>query len=146
MTYSHVSHDCIVEDNCILVSTTQLAGHIEVGEHSILGGGTIVHQFSKIGKYTMVGGGAVVRKDIPPYAKVAKEPLAFYGVNVVGLRRKGFPNEVIFEIQAIYKVIYDSGLNFTKAANLVEEEFPQSEHRDTILNFIRTSDRGILSN
>lgn len=146
MTYSHVSHDCVIEDNCILVSTVQLAGHIEVGEHTIIGGGTVIHQFSKIGKHTMVGGGSVVRKDIPPYAKVAKEPLAFYGVNMVGLRRKGFSTDVISEIQAIYKVLYDGGLNFTKATNLVEEEFPQSEHRDVIIKFFRESDRGVLSN
>ena len=122
----------------------QLGGHITIGNHAIIGGLSAVHQFVKIGKYCMVSGGSLVRKDIPPYTKAAREPLSFVGINSVGLRRKGFENNKIIEIQDIYRILFQSNLNITQALNKLEIEFPVSDERDEIINFINQSGRGLM--
>ena len=88
MAYSHVAHDCILNDFVILGNTTQLAGEVEIDDYAILSGGTLVHQFSRIGAHTMIQGGSKVPKDIPPYTMVGREPLTYVGLNFVGLRRR----------------------------------------------------------
>lgn len=144
MAYAHLGHDCIIGNYCILGNTVQLAGHVVIDDHAIFGGACAVQQFSKIGSHAYIGGGSLVRKDIPPYTKAAREPLAYAGVNTVGLRRRGFSSEKIAEIQDIYRVIFLKNLNNTKALEVVEQEFPQSVERDYIIDFIRTSERGIM--
>ena len=144
MAYVHVAHDCVIGDQCILVNCVNLAGHIEIGKYSVLGGLTAVHQFVKIGEHVMVGGGSLVRKDIPPYTKAAREPVSYAGINSIGLRRRGFSNEKINEIQEIYRQIYLKGLNNSKALDVLELEMSPSTERDEIINFIRNSDRGIM--
>lgn len=144
MSYSHVAHDCSVGNHCILVSYVGIAGETEVADWAILGGGTVAHQFSKVGTHAMVAGGSKISKDVPPYAMVGHEPLSYAGINLVGLRRRGFTADQIQEIKAIYDVIYNSGLNFSDACNKVEKDFPQTTERDTILEFIRGSKRGIV--
>ncbi len=144
MSYVHIAHDCHIGNNVILTSYVALAGETEVDDHAIVGGGTLCHQFTKIGCHAMVGGGSLVNKDIPPYALAAREPISFCGINIVGLRRRGFSVEKIEMIRDIYKVIYQSGLNRSDACNKVEETYPACEERDTILNFIRGSKRGII--
>lgn len=144
MAYAHLGHDCIIGNYCILGNTVQLAGHVVIDDHAIFGGACAVQQFSKIGSHAYIGGGSLVRKDIPPYTKAAREPLAYAGVNTVGLRRRGFTSEKIAEIQDIYRVIFLKNLNNTKALEVVEQEFPQSAERDYIIDFIRTSERGIM--
>jgi len=144
MSYSHVAHDCCVGNHCILVSYTGIAGETDVDDWAILGGGTVAHQFSKIGTHAMVGGGSKINKDIPPYVLCGRDPLVFAGVNLVGLRRRGFTNDQIRTIKDIYDIIYFSGFNVTDALDRVEQGFPQSPERDTILNFIRGSKRGII--
>jgi len=144
MSYSHVAHDCSVGNHCILVSYTGIAGETDVDDWAILGGGTVAHQFSKIGTHAMVGGGSKIAKDVPPYVLCGRDPLVFAGVNLVGLRRRGFTNDQIRTIKDIYDIIYNSGFNVTDALDRVEQGFPQSAERDTILNFIRGSKRGII--
>jgi len=144
MAYAHLGHDCIIGNYCILGNTVQLAGHVVIDDHAIFGGACAVQQFSKIGSHAYIGGGSLVRKDIPPFTKAAREPLAYAGVNTVGLRRRGFSSEKIAEIQDIYRVIFLKNLNNTKALEVVEQEFPQSAERDYIIDFIRTSERGIM--
>lgn len=144
MAYTHVAHDCIIKDNCILANSVQLAGHIEVDEYAIIGGMTAVHQFVKIGKHVMISGGSLVRKDVPPYTKAAREPLSFEGVNSVGLRRRGFENEKIHQIQDIYRTLFIRGYNNSQALKIIETQIPASKERDEILTFIRESDRGIM--
>jgi len=144
MAYAHLGHDCIIGNYCILGNTVQLAGHVVIDDHAIFGGACAVQQFSKIGSHAYIGGGSLVRKDIPPYTKAAREPLAYAGVNTVGLRRRGFSSEKIAEIQDIYRVIFLKNLNNTKALEVVEQEFPPSAERDYIIDFIRTSERGIM--
>lgn len=144
MAYVHVAHDCIIGDHCILVNAVQMAGHVNVDDWAIIGGSTSIHQFVKIGRHVMIAGGSLVRKDVPPYTKAAREPLSYTGINSIGLRRRGFTNDKINEIQEIYRQIYLRGLNNSKALDVVELEMPSSRERDEIVNFIRTSDRGIM--
>jgi len=144
MAYAHLGHDCIVGNYCILGNTVQLAGHVLIDDYAIFGGACAVQQFSKIGAHAYIGGGSLVRKDIPPYTKAAREPLAYAGINTVGLRRRGFTNEKISEIQEIYRFIFLKGLNNSKAVDLIEREMEATAERDYILDFIRTSERGIM--
>jgi UDP-N-acetylglucosamine acyltransferase len=144
MAYVHVAHDCIIGDHCILVNAVQMAGHVKVDDWAIIGGSTSIHQFVKIGCHVMIAGGSLVRKDVPPYTKAAREPLSYTGINSIGLRRRGFTNDKINEIQEIYRQIYLRGLNNSKALDVVELEMPSSTERDEIINFIRNSDRGIM--
>lgn len=144
MAYTHVAHDCNVGNNCILVNAVQLAGHVTIQDWAIVGGAAAIHQFVNIGSHTMVSGGSLVRKDVPPYTKAGREPLSYAGINSVGLRRRGFTNDKIAEIQEIYRYIFLKGLNNSKAIDLVELEMTPSKERDEILNFFRYSDRGIM--
>lgn len=144
MAYVHVAHDCIIGNQCILVNTVQVAGHVTIDDWAIVGGASALHQFVKIGAHVMLSGGSLVRKDVPPFTKAAREPLTYAGINTVGLRRRGFTSEKISEIQEIYRFIFLKGLNNSKAIDLVEKEVPQSQERDYIIDFIRTSERGIM--
>lgn len=144
MAYVHVAHDCIIGDNCILVNAVQLAGHVEVDDWAIIGGASALHQFVKIGAHVMISGGSLVRKDVPPFVKAAREPLAYAGINSVGLRRRGFTSEKINEIQEIYRYVFMKGLNNSKAVEELERRVPETEERDLIINFIRNSERGIM--
>lgn len=144
MAYSHIAHDCVIGNNVIISNATQCAGEVEVYDFAVIGGGTLIHQFCHLGAHVMIQGGALINKDIPPFVKAARDPIAFTGVNTVGLRRRGFSNETIEEIQEIYRTLYLSRLNNTEAIAKIEAEFAPSETRDLILNFIKNSGRGIL--
>ncbi len=144
MAYCHIAHDCILHDNIIMSNVTQLAGEVEIDDYAVIGGGTLVHQFTHIGGHVMIQGGSKINKDIPPYAIVAREPIAFCGINSVGLNRRGFTPEQIHTIQEVYRLIYQSGMNTTQALEYVEATMPQSAERDTIVSFIRNSTRGIV--
>jgi len=144
MAYVHVAHDCLIGDHTILVNSVQLAGHVVLGSHVIVGGTSAVLQFVKVGDHVMIGGGSKVRKDVPPYVKVSRDPLAYVGINSIGLRRRGFSNEKIHELQEIYRKIYLNGMNNTQALEEIELSMPPSEERDNIIRFIRNSERGIV--
>ena len=144
MAYCHVAHDCILHDNIIMSNATQLAGEVEVDDFAIIGGGTLVHQFSHIGSHVMIQGGSKINKDIPPYVIAARDPIAFCGINSVGLNRRGFTPEQIHTIQETYRLIYNSGLIVSQALERIEAEIPASPERDLILDFVRASTRGIV--
>ncbi len=144
MAYVHVAHDCVVGDNIILGNTTQLAGEVKVDDWAIISGGTLVHQFTRIGSHVMIQGGSRIGKDVPPYAMAGRDPLAYCGLNLVGLRRRGFSNEKIEEIQNIYRILYMSGLNVTQAIAKIKESTPDTEERKVVLDFLESSDRGII--
>lgn len=144
MAYSHIAHDCVVGDNVIISNATQIAGEVVVDNFAVIGGGTLIHQFCHIGPHVMIQGGALVNKDIPPYVKAAREPIAYAGVNSIGLRRRGFTSEVIRDIQEIYRYLYLSGLNNTDAVERIEAELPATKERDKIIMFVRNSKRGII--
>jgi UDP-N-acetylglucosamine acyltransferase len=144
MAYVHVAHDCLIGNNCVLVNAVQVAGHVNIDDWAIIGGASAVHQFVKVGAHVMVSGGSLVRKDVPPFTKAAREPLTYCGINTIGLRRRGFDTDKITEIQEIYRYIFLKGLNNSKALDLVEKELPSSTERDYVVNFIRSSERGIM--
>ncbi|MDX5345651.1 MAG: acyl-[acyl-carrier-protein]--UDP-N-acetylglucosamine O-acyltransferase, partial [Hymenobacteraceae bacterium] len=124
--------------------SVQLAGHIEVQEYVFIGGTTAVHQFVTVGAHSMISGGSLVRKDVPPFIKAAREPLSYAGINSIGLRRRGFDNDKINEIQQIYRILFVSGLNTSAALEKIELEMAPSPERDEILNFLRNAGRGII--
>jgi len=144
MAYCHVAHDCILHDNIIMSNCTQLAGEVEVDNFAIIGGGTLVHQFSRIGSHVMIQGGSKINKDIPPYIIAAREPIAYTGINSIGLNRRGFTPEQIHTIQEIYRIIYNNGMNTTQALEYIEANIPACTERDTIVDFVRASARGIV--
>lgn len=144
MAYCHVAHDCVVGDNVIMSNATQLAGEVVVDNFAIIGGGTLVHQFCHIGPHVMIQGGSLINKDIPPYVKAARNPIAYAGVNSIGLRRRNFSNEQIREIQEIYRYLYLSGYNISDSVERIEAELPATKERDEIIMFVRNSKRGII--
>ena len=144
MAYAHIAHDCSVGNNCIITNACQLAGEVVVEDYAILGGMTAVHQFCHIGRHAMIQGGSLIGKDVPPYVKAGRLPLAYAGVNSIGLRRRGFENDKINEIQDIYRILYQSKLNVSDAISRIEAEMPASRERDEIILFVRNSKRGIM--
>jgi UDP-N-acetylglucosamine acyltransferase len=125
-------------------NATQLAGEVEVDDYAIIGGGTLVHQFTHIGAHCMIQGGSKINKDIPPFAIVAREPIAFCGINSVGLNRRGYTPEQIHTIQEVYRLLYNSGLNTTQALEQIEAAIPASPERDLILGFVKGLSRGVV--
>ena len=144
MAYSHIAHDCILNNYIIIGNSTQLAGEVEVFDHAILSGGTLVHQFTRIGQHVMIQGGTRLGKDIPPYIIAGREPVSYAGINSIGLRRSGFANDQINLIQEIYRLIYQSGFNISDAVKKAETEFDDSAEKNIILDFIKSSPRGIV--
>jgi UDP-N-acetylglucosamine acyltransferase len=144
MAYCHIAHDCLLGNNIIMSNVTQLAGEVEIDDFAIIGGGTLVHQFSHIGSHVMIQGGSKVNKDIPPFAIVAREPIAFCGINSVGLNRRGFTPEQIHTIQEVYRLLYNNGMNTTQALAHIEATMPETPGRDTIVAFVRASSCGIV--
>ena len=144
MAYVHVAHDCVIGNNCILANGVTLAGHISIDDYAIIGGLSAVHQFVHIGGHVMISGGSLVRKDVPPFTKSAHEPLAYIGINSVGLRRRGFNNEIIGNIHEIYRTLFQKGFSVNKALSVIEEEIPKTDVRDQIIAFVKNSSRGIM--
>jgi UDP-N-acetylglucosamine acyltransferase len=144
MAYVHIAHDCCLGNNCIIVNNVALGGHVLIGDYAIIGGLSAVHQFVSIGKHAMISGGALVRKDVPPFVKVAKEPLSFIGINALGLRRRDFNSNKISEIQEIYRQIFQKDNNVSQALKIIKSKFNMSNERDLIIDFIEQSDRGII--
>jgi UDP-N-acetylglucosamine acyltransferase len=143
MAYSHVAHDNVIGDNCILANAVQLAGHVHIENYVILGGGVLVHQFSSIGQHSMVGGGYRVPQDVPPFTLMAGEPLRYSGLNVVGLRRRGFSNEDIQALKKAYGYIYSKSLNVSQALARIKSEF-NNKYVDVVVEFISKSKRGLI--
>ncbi len=144
MSYAHVGHDCVVGNYCVIVSAVLLAGEVEVGDWAIIGGGSAIHQFCRIGEHAMISGGSLVSKDIPPYVKAAHLPPSFVGANFVGLRRRGFDSDQVHQIQEVFRILFQSGMAYGKACDQIMEQVPQSRERDLIVDFVRSSKRGIL--
>lgn len=144
MSYAHIAHDCRIGNNCILVSHCGIAGETDIDDWGIIGGGTMVHQFSRIGTHAMVGGASGVNKDVPPYILAARNPVSYEGINIVGLRRRGFSLEDIDTIKRVYTILYDEGNNVSDACRIVEEMFPGDRHARTIIDFVKASKRGIV--
>lgn len=144
MAYVHVAHDCVIGSHVIIANSVQIAGHVSIDDWAIVGGSSAVHQFVKIGMHAMVSGGSLVRKDVPPFTKAAREPLSYAGVNSLGLRRRGFSSESISHIQEVYRYLFLNSMNNSRALEEIEVNLPATKERDEILNFIRSSERGVM--
>ncbi|MBJ05374.1 MAG: acyl-[acyl-carrier-protein]--UDP-N-acetylglucosamine O-acyltransferase [Flavobacteriales bacterium] len=144
MAYSHVAHDCILHKNIVVANGVAIAGHVEIQEGAIIGGLAAIQQFTKIGKFSMISGGSLVRKNVPPFIKVAKEPLRFIGINRIGLERAGFENNRIDEISNIYRILFQEGNNTSKAIELITQKSNNSIDKETIVTFIKNSKKGII--
>ena len=143
MAYSHVAHDCKVGNSVIMANSVALGGHIVIGDYAILGGIVAVHQFVKIGEHAIIGGQSAVGQDIPPYVMAQGNRARLYGLNLVGLKRKGFSDEVIAKLKKAYKIIFRSGLMQDEALRRTLDEFPDSDEVRLLVDFIRTSKRGV---
>lgn len=144
MAYCHVAHDCYLNNNIIMSNATQLAGEVVVDDWAIIGGGSLVHQFSHIGAHVMIQGGSKINKDVPPYIIAAREPISYCGINSVGLNRRGFTQEQITTIQDTYRILFLSGLNMTQAVEKICETLPESFERNLIVDFVKSSPRGVV--
>ena len=144
MAYAHIAHDCVIGNNCVIVNSVALGGHVTIGDYAIIGGLSAIHQFVSVGKHAMVSGGSLVRKDVPPYTKAAREPLSFVGINSIGLRRRGFSDDKIKDIQAIFRILFQNNNNNTQALLKIETEINASPERDEIISFVQNSGRGIM--
>jgi UDP-N-acetylglucosamine acyltransferase len=144
MSYVHIAHDCILHDRVIMGSYAGLAGEVEVDSWAIISPGSLVHQFVRIGAHVMIQGGSKVTKDVPPFTMSGRDPISFTGINSIGLRRRGFNNDIIYAIQEVYRIIYQRGLNISDAMEFVEANLPASKERDEIILFVRESKRGII--
>jgi UDP-N-acetylglucosamine acyltransferase len=143
-SYAHVAHDCIIGNSCILGSHAGLAGEVEMDDYSIVSPYSVVHQFVRIGTHAFVQATGKASKDVPPYILAGREPLSYTGINSIGLRRRNISNDTIYQIQEIYRIIYQRGLNISDAVEFVEANLPASDERDQIILFIRNSKRGII--
>ncbi|SDX07453.1 acyl-ACP--UDP-N-acetylglucosamine O-acyltransferase [Marinobacter mobilis] len=144
MAYVHVAHDCVVGDNVILANCATLAGHVTVGDWAILGGGTMVHQFCKIGPHSMSAGGSIVLKDIPAYVMASGQSAEPFGMNVEGLKRRGFSKDALLALRRAYKVIYRQGLTTEQAIETLEAEFADIPEVKPLIESLRGTHRGII--
>ncbi len=144
MAYAHVAHDCTVGDHVILANAVNMGGHVTIEDFAIIGGVVPIHQFVRIGCHSMIGGGFRVAKDVPAYVLAGSEPLAFHGLNSVGLRRRGFSKEARQALQHTYRILYRSGLNVSQALERIEAECEQTPEVKHAVALIRASKRGII--
>lgn len=146
MAYTHLGHDTEVGDNCVIANSVQIAGEVIVDDWAVIGGSSAIHQFVRIGTHAMVSGMAGVLTDVAPFTKVFGLPAAYMGINYTGLKRRGFTKEQIEAIHDVYRVFYQRGMNATQATEYMETYLNASPERDDIIQFIRSSKRGVIKN
>lgn len=144
MAYAHVAHDTVIGNNCILANAVQIAGHVIIEDYVIIGGMTPVHQFCIVGQHSMTGGGFRIVQDLPPYILAANEPLRFEGLNIIGLRRRGFSNEDIMALKKAYNYLYDNSLNVSQAKEKIKNELGENKYVQNVLEFLSKSKRGLV--
>ena len=144
MAYSHFGHDTIMGNNCVVANSVNIAGHVQIGDWAIIEGMVGVQQFTRIGEHAFVAGGSMVRKSVPPFVKAAREPISYVGVNAIGLRRRGFTNEQIINIEDVYRIVYVQNKNMTQALKIADLELPNSPEKESILDFINSETKGIM--
>ena len=144
MACAHIAHDCIIGDNTIMANLATLGGHVELGDWVNLGGGVMVHQFTKVGSQSFIGGGFRVVQDVPPFIITAGEPLRFAGINKIGLQRRGFSDETRTLIKKAYRTYFMSKMNRTDALNKIKAELSATNEIKIIIKFIESSERGII--
>jgi UDP-N-acetylglucosamine acyltransferase len=143
MAYSHVAHDCRVDDKVVMANGVTLAGHVEIQEQAIIGGLTAIHQFARVGRNTFIGGASAISMDVVPFASAAGNRAKITGVNVVGLRRSGYSEEVIKAIRKAHRLIFRAGLRLEQAVGEIESQFPSVAEVQCVLEFLQSGQRGI---
>lgn len=145
MAYSHVAHDCRIGNNVVMANVATLAGHVTIEDHVILGGLVAVHQFATVGAHAMIGGGTLIGLDIPPYmiATSGKRDAKLRGLNLIGLKRRGFTDEAINNLKKAYKTLFMAGMKLPEAISLVRTEIKDCPEVEYLLAFIERSERGI---
>ena len=143
MAYAHVAHDCIIGDHVILANSVNMGGHVLIEDHVIVGGLTAIHQFVRIGRHAFVGGSAAVMKDVPPFVKAAGNPLKLYGLNSVGLQRRGFTEETRMALKRAYRKVFSSSMNIGQALKHAQSELDGTPDISHFLSFIEASERGV---
>lgn len=144
MINAHVAHDCVVGDRCIFANNATLAGHVKVGNQAIVGGMSAIHQFCHIGEHAMLGGGSIVVQDVPPYVMAQGNHCAPFGINVEGLKRRGFEKKEILAIRRAYKALYRSGKTLAEAKTEIAKEATEYTTVQLFLDFLDRSERGII--
>jgi len=144
MAYTHIAHDCVIGNHVIMANGASLAGHVYLEDHVILGGFTLVHQFTKLGRHGFSAMGSVISRDVPPYVMVGGRPTKPYGINNVGLERSGFSVESIRDIRMAYKTLYKSGLKMDEAIQTLREMAQDKAVIRPLIDFLERSERGIL--
>ena len=145
MAYSHIAHDCQIGNNVVISNAVNMAGHVFIEDWSIIGGLTAIHQFVRIGAHAFVGGASRASQDVPPYTRAAGSPMKLYGLNSIGLDRRGFSREVRQALKNAYRAVFQGNLPLTQGLEQAEaeaEDFPEVRH---FLTFIRTSERGVTT-
>ncbi|HKJ92564.1 MAG TPA: acyl-ACP--UDP-N-acetylglucosamine O-acyltransferase [Longimicrobiales bacterium] len=143
MAYSHVAHDCIIGNHVILSNAVNMGGHVEIGDWAIVGGLTAIHQFVRIGEHAFVGGASRVAKDVAPYVRAGGAPFVMAGLNSVGLRRRGFPQETRNQLKRAYRLMFKSNLNVTQALEKARAELDVVPEVERFLRFFEESERGV---
>jgi UDP-N-acetylglucosamine acyltransferase len=143
MAYAHVAHDCHLGEGVIMANQASLAGHVEIGRRAMISGLCAVHQFARIGEFAFIGALSGVLQDVPPYVKVQGQPVIPLGLNLVGLRRHGFPTETLHALKQAYRLLFQSGLNTSQALERMEQELPPMPEVRHFIDFVKRSQRGI---
>ncbi len=143
MAYSHIAHDCKVGNNCVIANNGTLAGYVSIEDKVVIGGLVAIHQFVRVGMLSIIGGCSKVVQDIPPYSTCDGHPARVYGLNLVGLRRNGFPKETIDELDKVFKLLFNSGLTKTHALERIKKEITLSQEISYLVDFVKNSQRGL---
>lgn len=144
MSNAHIGHDCSMGSNCIIGFGVGIAGEVEISDWVNISGLSAIHQFSIIGEHSMISGLSRIVKDVPPYITAGREPLSYVGLNLVGLKRRGFTVEKINQLKDIYRVLFQENRNTTLALEHIENRFERTIERDKIIDFVKSSKRGII--
>lgn len=144
MAYVHVAHDCVLGNNLILANNSTLAGHVHVGDWAILGGGTMVHQFCKVGQHSMCAGGSIVLKDVPAYVMAGGQSASAHGLNIEGLKRRGFSREAMQMLRHAYKTVYRQGLLLKQALEALDAIENPVPELTCFIDSLKSSERGIV--
>ena len=143
MENMHIAHDCVIGSNCIIGNSTKFAGEVVVDDCAIVSGSVLVHQFCHIGGYVMIQGGSRTSQDIPPFVIAGKEPIKYAGLNLIGLRRRGFSLETIELIRKAYDILYSKGILKEGIAE-IKATLPMIKEIEYIIDFVETAQRGII--
>jgi UDP-N-acetylglucosamine acyltransferase len=144
MAYVHLAHDAFVGDNCVIANSANIAGHVTIGNWVVIEGVVAVQQFIEIGDHAFIAGGSLVRKNVPPFIKVAREPLSFIGVNSIGLRRRGYTDEQVARLEDIFRALFVHNNSLAAGVKQIVETLPESNEKEIVLAFIQRSEKGVV--